>query len=235
MKQLNERFSERTRQVLNVKQLDERLLEEAQRRANEKRFNEGLSAKARQETIGLYLYEHNIFIPAIPPVEPSGVPLTVDNFGVLINGAIYEADDFEWWNNRGDLRYDDNSLNVIDSEVLPNEIFCFLNIHLCLKFAKQYMAEAKEMLDKITYNEAKRKIGKAIIDFETLYDTGESIKKLQIASATLSAVATECTTFEGFGKLFDKFEDASEAIFLVLKALANKSDEYVSAADFAAL
>ena len=97
------------------------------------------------------------------------------------------------------------------------------------------MAEAKEMLDKITYNEAKRKIGKAIIDFETLYDTGESIKKLQIASATLSAVATECTTFEGFGKLFDKFEDASEAIFLVLKALANKSDEYVSAADFAAL
>lgn len=223
MKQFNETFSEETRQVLNTKQINERLLEEAQRR----QFNKELSKGTRQETIGLYLYGHNVFIPFTPPVEP----LTVDNFGVLVDGAIYEAGDFQWWNSRGDLQYGDNPLNVIDSEILPNEVFCLLHINICLKFAKQYMAEAKEILDKITYNEAKRKIGKAIIDFETLYDT-ESVKKLQIACATLSAVATECSTFEGFGDLFDKFEDASDAIFLVLKALANKSDEYVLATDF---
>lgn len=223
MKQLNERFSKGTRQVLNMEQLNKRLLEEAQRR----HFNKGLSEKIRQETKGFYLYGHNVFIPFIPSEEP----LAVDSFGVLINGTIYQTDDFQWWNSQGDLRYDDNPLNVIDSGILPDEVFCLLHIDLCLKFAKQHMAEAKEILDNITYNEAKRKIGKAIIDFETLYDT-ESIKKLQIACATLTAVATECTTFEGFGDLFDKFEDASNAIFLVLKALAKKSDKYVSATDF---
>ena len=223
MKQFNERFSEETRQVLNPKQINERLLEEAQRR----QFNKELSKGTLQETNGLYLYGHNVFIPFIPSEEP----LTVNNFGVLIDGAIYEADDFQWLNIRGDLRYDDNPLHVIDSEILPDEVFCLLHINLCLKFAKEHMADAKAMLDNITYNEAKQKIGKAIINFETLYDT-ESIKKLQIACATLSAVATECSNIDGFYEHFDKFEDASNTIFLVLKALGKKSDKYVSAANF---
>lgn len=181
---------------------------------NTKRF----SPETRRELTGLYipLYDYT----GLERIIPSEEPLTAENFGIVMDGNTYTIDDFQWWEKDGsdrDFQYDDSN-HCLAADDLPDEVFYLLNTAICLKYAKRYMEEAKAMLDNITYDKAKQKINKAIIEFENLDDV-QSQLKLQVACDTLSAVATECTTFSGMGDLFDKFEDASNVIFCVLKDL----------------
>ena len=188
-----------------------------------KKNTENFLQGTQRELTGIYIRSYD---GGFERFIPSEEPLTVENFGIAMGGNTYTVDDFRWFKEDGsdrDFRYDDSTY-CIGTDDFPDEVFCLLNTTICLKYAKHYMAEAKEMLDNITYNEAKRKINEAIIEFENLDDDVQNQLKLQVACDTLSAVATECTTFAGMGDLFDKFEDASNVIFCVLKDLDDISN-----------
>lgn len=186
-----------------------------------KKNTEKFSQETQRELTGLYipLYDDT----GLERIIPSEEPLTAENFGIVMDGHTYTTEDFRWYEKDGsdrDLVYDDSGC-YFDGDDLPDEVFCLLNTVICLKFAKQHMADAKAMVAVTDNDEAKQAINEAFIEFENLDDATESIEKLQIACDALSGASD---VFEDIDDdLYNTFYDASGVISEVISELDERS------------
>lgn len=143
---------------------------------NSERFSQG----TQRELIGIYIPIHGGY--GFERIIPSKEPLTVDNFGIVMDGNTYTAHDFRWYDGGSNRNFKfDDSDNYIESSCVPDEVFLLLNTVICTKFAMQYLDDAKAMLDYIKDDEIREKVKKGIADFAKA--TGK--KKLQIARTVL--------------------------------------------------
>lgn len=185
-----------------------------------KQLNERFSEETLRQMMGLYFFDGSDWLSFVP----SENHLTDDNFGFMEDGIIYTAEDFRWYEKDGndrDLAYGDTN-DYFYSDDLPDEVFCLLNTVICLKFAKQHMADAKAMVDATDDDEAKQAMNEAFIKFENLDDATESIKKLQLACDALSEASD---VFEDIDNdLCNTFYNASTVISDVISELDGRSD-----------
>lgn len=188
-----------------------------------KKNTEKFSPETIRELTGLYIPLYDRYGGGFERIIPSEEPLTVENFGIVMDGNTYTVDDFRWWEADGgdrDFRYDDDN-SYLSADNLPDEIFCLLNTVICLKFAKRHMADAKAMVDATDNDEAKQAMNEAFIEFENLDDTTESIEKFKTACIALRDASG---VFEDIDDdLYNTFYDAYDVISDVIGDLINRS------------